>query len=894
MGRKARFNELKQQKKGPGRKARKQKDPTFPFLKDENRVNKTLSHRQKQRAAKRVLKQQQKLEALKAKKESAKVVKEEEDSKSETKQLVRQKKQGNKKNALVEKVQSDDSSDEESSEDEVVSNGQEVGEDTEEQNDSDLEQVHTDDELSGADEEDEMEEGSDDDDDAGPEEENDSDLDAGDQSSDDESMDEESMGGGDDCKVGTLDDVDSDEDEELPIEKAAKKLIKKKKREEKEAEEEMQLNIANRDVFAFPDEEDLEKPLGIPETEQRIKDVLMVLSNFKKFKEEGRSRKEYMDLLKKDLCSYFSYNEFMIERFLELFPLTDLMDFLEASETQRPLTIRTNSLKARRKDLAQALIGRGVNLDPIGKWTKVGLVVYNSPVPIGATPEYLAGHYIIQGASSMLPVMALAPKENEKILDLCAAPGGKASHIAAVMKNTGVLFANDSNKERSKAIVGNFHRLGVINSVICCYDGRKFPKVLTGFDRVLLDAPCSGTGVISKDPSVKTTKDEVDIKRCTTLQKELILAAIDCLNARSPSGGYLVYSTCSVLTEENEAIIQYALKKRDVKIVETGLDFGEDGFTHYRQFRFHPKMNLTKRFYPHTHNMDGFFVAKLKKCSNTILEHKNDTAEEVNGDVEFESLEEDTPGSAEEEGADASKNQNVREGITKKERFSKKAKKSDKPLLKHQNGNTLKLGNKNKNAVQTTEKKQKVNHPKSIVNNAENVKPGKNVDQKSNTPNVNSEKKKRKRKQKKPNQLGNTQTSSENSEGANEEKLGSPEKKQKLSVNEDQSVKKKNKRNRRKKKKQSVSVGEETDPTNIGRKRKSEDEGNITNKHKKLSGENDSSKTSTKKKKVTDNSSVQRNKPSGKESTSDVSNSQSSNPKAKNKKRRKKNTKEVK
>jgi len=81
------------------------------------------------------------------------------------------------------------------------------------------------------------------------------------------------------------------------------------------------------------------------------------------------------------------------------------------------------------KPIFQALINRGVNLDPVGKWTKVGLVIYSSTVPIGATPEYLAGHYIIQGASSLLPVMALAPQENERILDMCAAPGGKSSHI---------------------------------------------------------------------------------------------------------------------------------------------------------------------------------------------------------------------------------------------------------------------------------------------------------------------------------------------------------------------------------------------------------------------------------------------------------------------------------
>lgn len=162
---------------------------------------------------------------------------------------------------------------------------------------------------------------------------------------------------------------------------------------------------------------------------------------------------------------------------MQMFPLNELLEFLESSEVQRPMTLRTNTLKTRRRDLAHALINRGVNLDPIGKWTNVGLVVYSSQVPMGATPEYLAGHYILQGASSFLPVMALEPKINERILDMCAAPGGKSSHIAALMRNTGVLFSNDVNKDRIKAVIGNFHRLGITNSVICSYDGRKIPSV---------------------------------------------------------------------------------------------------------------------------------------------------------------------------------------------------------------------------------------------------------------------------------------------------------------------------------------------------------------------------------------------------------------------------------
>lgn len=257
-------------------------------------------------------------------------------------------------------------------------------------------------------------------------------------------------------------------------------------------------------------------------------------------------------------------------------------------------------------------------MDPLGKWTNVGLVIFNSTVPLGATPEYLAGHYMIQGASSMLPVIALAPQENERVLDMCSAPGGKGSHIAAVMKNTGVLFANDANRDRIKAVVANFHRLGIVNAVVSCEDATKFRNIMTGFDRVLLDAPCTGTGVVSKDPSVKTTKSEIDVQRCYNLQRKLLLTAIDCVDAKSSTGGYIVYSTCSVLPEENEWVIDYALKKRNVKLVPLGIDFGEPGFTKFRQHRYHPSLNLSKRFYPHTNNMDGFYVAKLKKFSNTI------------------------------------------------------------------------------------------------------------------------------------------------------------------------------------------------------------------------------------------------------------------------------------
>ena len=455
-------------------------------------------------------------------------------------------------------------------------------------------------------------------------------------------------------------DQQSGEEELLEVEQKSRKLDQKRAAAKERAEKELKESTTDAEVFELPDLSDIEaEPQDLQNVHQRIQEVAHVLCSFKKLRQPGRSRKEYMAVLMRDLMAYYGYSEFLIEKFMELFPVSELLEFLEACEVERPVTIRTNSLKTRRRDLAQALIGRGVNLDPIGKWSKVGLVVYNSSVPIGATPEYLAGHYILQGASSMLPVMALAPQENEKILDLCAAPGGKTTYIASLMKNTGMLMANDANKDRTKAIVGNIHRLGVTNCIICNYDGRSFNKVMTGFDRVLLDAPCSGTGVISKDPSVKTNKTEKDIQKRSHLQKQLILTAIDCLDANSATGGYLVYSTCSVMVEENEWVVDYALKKRHVKLVPTGLDFGAEGMTRFREKRFHPSLSLTRRIYPHTHNMDGFFVAKLKKFSNKIPGLKKpansdeETVKEEDEDEDEEEEEEEEEEESIEEGDDS-------------------------------------------------------------------------------------------------------------------------------------------------------------------------------------------------------------------------------------------------
>ncbi|KAL8706600.1 MAG: hypothetical protein Q9201_000347 [Fulgogasparrea decipioides] len=365
----------------------------------------------------------------------------------------------------------------------------------------------------------------------------------------------------------------------------------------------------------------------------RITDTIRILDNFSTLHDPSRSRSSYTSQLIGDICLYYGYSPYLAEKLFALFTPSEAFAFFESNETPRPLIIRTNSLRTSRRALAQALINRGVTLEPVGKWSKVGLQIFESQVPLGATPEYLAGHYILQAASSFLPVMALAPQENERILEMAAAPGGKSTYIAALMKNTGephslpasfpfvltwshqgILFANDSNRTRAKALIGNVHRLGAKNTIISSHDARSFPKIIGGFDRVLLDAPCSGTGIISKDPSVKTNKTEKDFLQLPHLQKQMLLAAIDSVDHTSKSGGFVVYSTCSVTVEENEQVVQYALSRRpNVKLVETGLTFGVEGFRRFRGKTFDDKMQWTRRYYPHKYNVDGFFVAKLKK-----------------------------------------------------------------------------------------------------------------------------------------------------------------------------------------------------------------------------------------------------------------------------------------
>ena len=440
------------------------------------------------------------------------------------------------------------------------------------------------------------------------------------------------------------DEGDSDAEERITaanIEGLSNRLDLQQRNEQAEAERELQdstlqtnISGARPDVFAAAatGENELAPDLQLLRT--RITDTIRILGDFRTLGQPNKSRTDYVDLLIKDICIYYGYTPFMAEKLFSLFTPMEAFAFFEANETARPVVIRTNTLRTNRRSLAQALINRGVVLEPLGKWTKVGLQVFESAVPLGATPEYLAGQYILQAASSFLPVMALAPQPNERILDMAAAPGGKTTYISALLRNTGCVIANDASKPRAKGLIGNIHRLGCKNTIVTNLDARAaFPKAMGGFDRILLDAPCTGTGVISKDPSVKTSKNERDFLAIPHMQRQLLVAAVDSVDHSSKTGGYIVYSTCSVMVEENESVVQYILRKRpNVKIVDTGLgDFGSPGFTSYMGKRFDPKMRLTRRYFPHRENVDGFFVCKLKKIGPTCAAPTTNGAKEDAG-----------------------------------------------------------------------------------------------------------------------------------------------------------------------------------------------------------------------------------------------------------------------
>ncbi|HIE09670.1 MAG TPA: RsmB/NOP family class I SAM-dependent RNA methyltransferase [Armatimonadetes bacterium] len=298
-----------------------------------------------------------------------------------------------------------------------------------------------------------------------------------------------------------------------------------------------------------------------------------------------------------------------MERYKGIIP--DWPEFLKAMGRPLPLTLRVNTLKVGPGTLKERLEAKGLKVE-VADWCPI-LFTVKGVESLGLLLEHFLGLYHVQEASSLLAPMALEPKPGEVVLDICAAPGGKATHIAQLMENKGTIVANDVQPRRLSALSGNLSRLGVTNALITAYNGLRFPDVGFRFDRALVDAPCSGEGNARKDPKVKGGAEPFYIRWISGVQKGLLLRAIDLVKP----GGVVVYSTCTFAPEENEAVVQHALERRDVRIEPLSLPVPHSpGLTEWEGRRFHPDMEGCARIYPHHFDSGGAFVAKLRKLSD--------------------------------------------------------------------------------------------------------------------------------------------------------------------------------------------------------------------------------------------------------------------------------------
>ena len=297
----------------------------------------------------------------------------------------------------------------------------------------------------------------------------------------------------------------------------------------------------------------------------------------------------------------------------ELFPESDLQAFLEATRRKLPTVIRVNTLKALETTVVQRLQQQGFVLEKI-PGVPFAYRLREKPYPIGKTLEHFLGYVYVQELASMLPPVVLDPRPHERVLDLAAAPGSKTTQMAQMMENTGVIVANDVDVQRMKALTNNLDRSGVLNTVLTQVDGYKLGFWLENtFDRVLLDAPCSALGTLHKTYEILKWWSWGKVGRLVRTQKGLILAAYRALRP----GGVLVYSTCTLVPEENEGVVQFLLDRhpgaRILPVPEIpGLKM-RSGLTAWKRNAYDPKMALTRRVYPQDNLTEGFFIARIQK-----------------------------------------------------------------------------------------------------------------------------------------------------------------------------------------------------------------------------------------------------------------------------------------
>jgi len=298
-----------------------------------------------------------------------------------------------------------------------------------------------------------------------------------------------------------------------------------------------------------------------------------------------------------------------IERYSKL---TDWQTFKDISLTFLRRSIRVNTLKILIEECKKRLEKHNWQLTQI-PWCKEGFWVEHKlgRRDIGNTVEHQLGYYYVQESASMIPPIILDPKPNEIILDMCAAPGSKSSQIAQYMENKGILIANDYQYIRLQPLGINLQRMGITNSIITLMEGRYFKNSNITFDRILVDAPCSGTGTIRK--SLKTLRiwNPNAIRRLGGQQKQLLETAFEILKNK----GTLVYSTCSLEPEEDEAVIDSLLNKhKNAKLEKIELNIKRsEPITEFENNTYSNEVKKCLRIWPQDNDTEGFFVAKIRK-----------------------------------------------------------------------------------------------------------------------------------------------------------------------------------------------------------------------------------------------------------------------------------------
>ncbi len=301
---------------------------------------------------------------------------------------------------------------------------------------------------------------------------------------------------------------------------------------------------------------------------------------------------------------YPEFKEKFVERYSKL---TNFEKFKEYSMRDKRKSIRVNTLKISVSDFKKKYSDLKLKQIP---WCKEGFFVNSSRTDLGNLFGHSMGHFYVQEASSMVPVEVLNPNKDDFVLDMAAAPGSKTTQIAAKMKNKGLIVANDNNYNRLKALSMNVQRSGITNVIISLMEGRFFSNFK--FDKVLLDAPCSGTGTLRKSPNTIKEWYPNIAKRVSGVQRQLIKTAFNNLN----KGGVLVYSTCTLEPEENEGVVSYLLDEFDnaklEKIDVSGLK-SSSPVLEFEGKKFNSEVFKCLRIWPQNNDTDGFFVAKIKK-----------------------------------------------------------------------------------------------------------------------------------------------------------------------------------------------------------------------------------------------------------------------------------------